>query len=32
MANKLDIDYKNLLSDVIELGVDKNDRTGTGTR
>ena len=32
MANTLDIDYKNLLSDVIELGVDKNDRTGTGTR
>ena len=30
--NTLDIDYKNLLSDVIELGVDKNDRTGTGTR
>ena len=32
MGNTLDIDYKNLLSDVIELGVDKNDRTGTGTR
>ena len=32
MANTLDIDYKNLLSDVIELGVDKDDRTGTGTR
>ena len=30
--NKLDIDYKNLLSDVIEMGVDKDDRTGTGTR
>lgn len=32
MANTLDIDYKNLLSDVIEKGVDKSDRTGTGTR
>ena len=32
MANTLDIDYKNLLSDVIELGVNKKDRTGTGTR
>src|SRR6056300_251130 len=32
MANTLDIDYKNLLSDVIEMGVDKDDRTGTGTR
>jgi len=32
MANTLDIDYKNLLFDVIEMGVGKNDRTGTGTR
>src|SRR6056300_1924352 len=32
MANTLDIDYKKLLYDVIGLGVDKNDRTGTGTR
>ena len=32
MPNTLDIDYKNLLSDVIEMGVDKDDRTGTGTR
>ena len=32
MANTLDIDYKNLLSDVIEMGVNKHDRTGTGTR
>lgn len=31
MANSLDIDFKNLLSDVIGKGVEKKDRTGTGT-
>jgi thymidylate synthase len=30
--NKLDIAYQQLLQDIIDYGVNKQDRTGTGTK
>jgi len=32
MVNNLDKQYQHLLQDIIEYGVDKKDRTGTGTK
>jgi len=32
MANRLDEQYQRLLQDILEYGVDKQDRTGTGTK
>jgi len=32
MVNRLDEQYQRLLQDIIEFGVDKQDRTGTGTK
>jgi len=30
MVNRLDEQYQRLLQDILEYGVDKQDRTGTG--
>ena len=32
MVNRLDEQYQHLLQDILEYGVDKKDRTGTGTK
>jgi thymidylate synthase len=32
MANRLDEQYQRLLQDILDYGVDKKDRTGTGTK